>query len=68
MLTKALIPPPLFIINYLYWPIYMINCDYATLARDLKILSPEYTVEDVTQVDMFSQTFHVEIVCLLTMK
>ena len=48
--------------------IVYVSCDPATLARDLKILSPEYTIEDVTPVDMFPQTFHVETVCLLTKK
>ena len=48
--------------------IVYVSCDPATLARDLKILSTEYKVEDVTPVDMFPQTFHVETVCLLTKK
>ena len=48
--------------------IVYISCDPATLARDLKILSTEYTIEDVTPVDMFPQTFHVETVVLMSRK
>ncbi|MBK9708024.1 MAG: class I SAM-dependent RNA methyltransferase [Acidobacteria bacterium] len=40
-----------------------ISCDPATLARDLKqLLSEGYSIESVTALDMFPQTFHVEAV------
>lgn len=43
-----------------------VSCDPATLARDLKILAEkEYSIEEVTPVDMFPRTNHVESVCLL---
>jgi 23S rRNA (uracil1939-C5)-methyltransferase len=42
-----------------------ISCNPATLARDLKILAPEYVPESTTPVDMFPQTAHIEAVCRL---
>lgn len=43
-----------------------VSCDPATLARDLReILSGGWTVTEVTAVDMFPHTPHVETVCLL---
>ncbi len=44
-----------------------VSCDPATLARDLKLFAEEgYTTEQVTPVDMFPRTAHVECVALLT--
>ena len=48
--------------------IIYISCNPATLARDLKILSENYEVKKVQPLDMFSNTYHVETVCLLTLK
>lgn len=45
-----------------------VSCDPMTLARDLKLLQEEYEVLEVTPVDMFSETQHVECVCALSKK
>ena len=43
-----------------------VSCDPATLARDLHQLTQErYSVENITLVDMFPQTFHLETVVRL---
>lgn len=46
--------------------IIYISCDPATLARDLKELLEDYTIEKVHLVDMFPNTYHVECVCVLS--
>ncbi len=47
--------------------IVYISCDPATLARDCEIFEGlSYKVQEVTPVDMFPRTAHVECVCLLT--
>ncbi|NLN93281.1 MAG: class I SAM-dependent RNA methyltransferase [Candidatus Hydrogenedens sp.] len=50
--------------------IVYVSCDPATLARDLKILckTDSWTVQEVTAVDMFPHTPHVEAVALLKRK
>ena len=45
--------------------IVYISCDPMTLARDLNILSDDYIVKEITPVDMFPNTYHVETVTLL---
>lgn len=45
--------------------IIYVSCDPVTLARDLKILKTKYNIKEVTLVDMFPNTYHVECVCLL---
>lgn len=45
-----------------------ISCNPATLARDLKDLIDKYDIEDIQGVDLFPRTYHVETVCLLTLK
>lgn len=48
--------------------IVYVSCDPATLVRDLNILSKEYDLIEVTPVDMFPNTYHVECVCILKYK
>lgn len=45
-----------------------ISCDPITLARDLKILNEQYNIIEVTPVDMFPNTYHIENVVLLKVK
>ncbi len=45
--------------------IIYVSCDPITLARDLKLLSNEYKVIEITPFDMFPNTYHVECVVLL---
>ena len=44
-----------------------VSCDPATLARDLKLFADHhYSAEEITPVDMFPRTAHVENVCLMS--
>ncbi len=45
--------------------IVYVSCDCATLARDLKVLCQDYSLQRVEAVDMFPRTHHVETVALL---
>ena len=46
-----------------------VSCDPATLARDLKLFTEKnYSTEEITPVDMFPRTSHVECVTLMTRK
>lgn len=46
-----------------------VSCDPATLGRDLKQFEEsEYSVEEITPVDLFPRTAHVESVCRLSKK
>ena len=49
--------------------IVYISCNVATLARDIKVLEENgYELKEVTPVDLFSKTSHVETICLLNRK
>lgn len=45
--------------------ILYISCDQGTLCRDLTLLTPSYTPQKITCVDMFPHTQHSETVVLL---
>jgi 23S rRNA (uracil1939-C5)-methyltransferase len=46
--------------------IVYVSCDPVTLARDLKsLVASGYKVDELTMVDMFPQTFHLETICVL---
>lgn len=48
--------------------IIYVSCDPITLSRDLHILDSSYSLEEITPVDMFPNTYHVECVSLLSLK
>ena len=48
--------------------IIYISCNPATLVRDLKTLEEKYEIKDITPVDMFPWTKHVECVAVLQLK
>lgn len=45
-----------------------VSCDPMTLVRDLKDLSSDFDIKEITLFDMFPQTAHVESVVLLQLK
>lgn len=48
--------------------IVYVSCDPMTLMRDLNLLSVKYDILELTPVDMFPNTSHVECVCVLKLK
>lgn len=48
--------------------IIYISCNPATQARDILLLSQKYYVIDIQPVDMFPQTYHVEVIAKLELK
>ena len=47
--------------------IIYVSCNPLTLARDLKLLD-KYKLENITLLDMFPNTYHVESFCVLKLK
>lgn len=56
------------IIAHKFNTIIYVSCDPMTLSRDLLILNKIYDVIEITPLDMFPQTYHVECVSLLVRK
>jgi 23S rRNA (uracil1939-C5)-methyltransferase len=48
--------------------VVIVSCDPATLARDLHELLRVYTIERMTLVDLFPQTYHMETVARLKLQ
>lgn len=48
--------------------IVYISCNPATLARDLKLLEESYEIKEITPVDMFPFTSHIETIAILKLK
>ena len=48
--------------------IVYVSCDPATLSRDINLLKEDYEVKEITPVDMFPNTYHVETVSVLCRK
>ena len=47
--------------------IIYVSCNPMTLVRDIKLFT-KYKLNDISIIDMFPQTNHIECVCLLTLK
>lgn len=45
-----------------------VSCDVITLARDLNLLKEYFNIKEVTPVDMFPNTYHIECVAALYLK
>lgn len=56
-----------FLMNSHAKQIIYISCDPMTLIRDLKELTKKYKIEQYYLLDMFSYTYHVESICLITL-
>ena len=54
-----------FLINSKAKRIVYVSCDIMTLVRDLNILKQDYDIREITPVDMFPNTYHVECVSVL---
>lgn len=48
--------------------IVYVSCDPMTLVRDLKMLNEVYDILEVTPLDMFPNTYHVENIAVLSLK
>ena len=45
--------------------IIYVSCNPITMGRDINLLKEKYMVEKIYLLDMFSNTFHFESVCVL---
>lgn len=75
--NKVIVDPPRsglddktinYLLNSSFERIVYVSCDPVTLARDLNILKEKYDVLEITPVNMFERTYHVECVALLSLK
>lgn len=57
-----------YILNFKPSKIGYISCNPSTFARDLKLFQEKYDVQDITPIDMFPNTSHVECCALLCLK
>lgn len=57
-----------YIIKFRPEKIGYVSCSPATFARDLKLLSPYYEIGNITPVDLFPNSEHVECVACLELK
>ena len=57
-----------YILNFNANKIGYVSCNPATFARDLKLLSNKYTIEEIVPVDLFPNSHHVECVGVLSLK
>lgn len=48
--------------------IVYVSCDPSTLARDVKLLSGDYSLSSARVIDMFPQTYHIETVAVLDLR
>ena len=56
------------LINKKVKKIIYISCNPSTLAKNMKVLSKQYTLEEVTPLDMFPHTSHIESINVLIAK
>ena len=56
------------ILNIVPKKIVYVSCNPSTLARDLKMFEEKYDIKEITPVDMFPFTSHVECCVLLELK
>lgn len=56
------------ILNIVPKKIVYVSCNPSTLARDLKMFEEKYDIKEITPVDMFPFTSHVECVVAMTLR